>query len=44
MQAYMQQNWMQVFDADKLVPVLEAVLISASEVFLGPAIMVIQQI
>ena len=39
----MQQNWMQVLDADKLVPVLDAASISASKVFQGPAIIVIQQ-
>ena len=39
----MQQNWIQVLDADKLVPVLDAASISASKVFQVPAIIVIQQ-
>ena len=43
MQAYMQQNWMQVLDADKLLPVLDAASISASKVFQVPAIIVIKQ-
>ena len=34
---------MQVLDADKLVPVLDAASISASKVFQVPAIIVIQQ-
>ena len=43
MQAYMQQNWIQVLDADKLLPVMDAASISASKVFQVPAIIVIKQ-
>ena len=43
MQAYMQQNWMQVLDADKLLPVMDAASISASKVFQVDAIIVRKQ-
>ena len=43
MQAQMRQNWMQVLDAVKLLPVLDAASISASKVFQVPAIIVIKQ-
>ena len=43
MQAYMQQKWMHVLDADKLVPVLDSASISESKVFQVPAIIVIKQ-
>ena len=43
MQAYMQKNWMQALNADKMVPVMDAASISASKVFEVPAIIVMQQ-
>ena len=41
MQAYMHKNWMQVLDADKLLPVMDAASIYASKVFQMPVIIVI---
>ena len=38
-----QQNWMQVLDADKLLTVMDAASISASKVFQVPAIIVMKQ-
>ena len=43
MQAYMKQNLIQVLDAEKLVPLLDAASIYASKVFQVPAMIVIQQ-
>ena len=43
MQTYMRQNGMQMLDAEKLVPLLNATLILASKVSQVPAIIVIKQ-
>ena len=43
MQAYMQFNWLQLLDADNILPVLDAASISASKVFQVPAIIIIKQ-
>ena len=43
MQEYMQQNWMQVLDADNLLPVLDAASISAFKVFQVPSIILVKQ-
>ena len=39
----MQLNWLQVWDAHIILPVLDAASISASKVFQVPAIIVIKQ-
>ena len=41
MQAYMHKNWMQVLDADKVLPVMDAASIYASKVFQIPVFIVI---
>ena len=43
MQAYIQQNSMQVLDADKLLPVFNAASIYTFKVFYFPLIVVVKQ-
>ena len=43
MLTYMKQNGIQMLDADKLMPILDATLNSASKVFQVHAIIVIKQ-